>query len=203
MVAMEDRHRGLVARATRGDAAAIEDLLVRHLPALRAFVRLRTGPDVRARESNSDLVQSVCREVLAEIAHFEYRGESAFRHYLFTAALRKILDRGRSVAAARRHGMAAADGAEPDLVLQYSRSFSPSRRLIAREDAERLEAAFDALPDDQREVVVLSRVVGLSFAEIAGFMNRSENAVQKLHARALARVLTLLSPLDGDRRAPP
>jgi DNA-directed RNA polymerase specialized sigma24 family protein len=53
-----------------GDQLAIEALLERHLPGLRAFVRLRAGPAVRTRESTTDVVQSACREVLA---HFDWQ----------------------------------------------------------------------------------------------------------------------------------
>ena len=47
-------------------AARMQRLLEEHLPRLRAFIRLRTNQAIRARESCSDLVQSVCREVLEE-----------------------------------------------------------------------------------------------------------------------------------------
>ncbi|MCA8975247.1 MAG: hypothetical protein KDC98_11025, partial [Planctomycetes bacterium] len=60
-------HRDLVDSASHGDPQAVEELLVRHLPRLRAFVRLRSPFALRARESCSDLVQSVCREVIAKI----------------------------------------------------------------------------------------------------------------------------------------
>ena len=67
------------ARASRGDAAAIEQLIQEHLPGLRAFVRLNAGATLRAREAQSDLVQSVCREVLEGREGFEYRGDAAFK----------------------------------------------------------------------------------------------------------------------------
>ena len=43
------------------DEASVEELLARHLPGLRAYVRLRAGPLVRAREAESDVVQSACQ----------------------------------------------------------------------------------------------------------------------------------------------
>ena len=85
----------LMRKATSGDGAAMDRLLERHLPALRAFVRLRAGPAVAEHESNSDLVQSVCREVLEGAGAFEYRGEAAFKSWLFTTALRKIVEKDR------------------------------------------------------------------------------------------------------------
>ena len=50
----------LLARARAGDAGALHTLLVRHEPLLRTYVRLHADPMLRARESCSDMVQSVC-----------------------------------------------------------------------------------------------------------------------------------------------
>src|SRR5262245_7080357 len=89
-------------RAARGDREALELLLVRHLPRLRAFVRLRAGAAVRAQEESSDLVQSVCREVLLHADQFRFPSESAFRNWLYTHALRKIGKRLRSHGTVKR-----------------------------------------------------------------------------------------------------
>jgi hypothetical protein len=67
-----------IAASCSGDAEALARLLTGFLPELRAFVRLRLGPELRARETSSDLVQSVCREVLADLDQFEYRGSPSF-----------------------------------------------------------------------------------------------------------------------------
>src|SRR5258705_6880905 len=76
----------LAERAAAGDRAALDELVVRHVDGLRAFVRLRVGPELRARESSSDLVQSVCREVLQDARRFQHAGESAFKSWLYTTA---------------------------------------------------------------------------------------------------------------------
>ena len=80
----------------------MDALLERHLPGLFAFMRLRAGEFLRRRESVSDLVQSVCREVLADPGDFSYRGEGQFRRWLYTTALRKIIDKGRYYRAEKR-----------------------------------------------------------------------------------------------------
>ena len=77
-------HETLLARVETGDAPALDALLVRHLPSLEAYVRLKAGAAVRARETLSDVVQSVCVEVLRDADRFEYRGEAEFRHWLQT-----------------------------------------------------------------------------------------------------------------------
>lgn len=185
---MEDRDRQLVERATRGDAVAADELLERHLPALRAFIRLRTSKAIRDRESQSDLVQSVCREVLQGAERFEYQGEAAFRSWLYTTALRKLIERDRYWRSQKRDIDRELRAEEPSLLDCYATFATPSQDVAVREQMERIEAAFDALPDDYREVITLSRIVGLSHAEIARQMGRSEESSRQLLRRALVKL---------------
>lgn len=149
-----------------------------------------------------DLVQSVCREALEGMEDFEYRGDAAFRHWLFTAARRKIIDKARYYRRARRD--AAREAAPPDsadagndeLVEQYRSLCTPSRDAAAREQLELIERAFDALPEDYREVITLARIVRLSHAEIAERMGRTPVSTRHLLHRALARLSTAL--VDDD-----
>ncbi|MFG0315962.1 MAG: RNA polymerase sigma factor [Planctomycetota bacterium JB042] len=182
----------LVRRAQAGDDGAADELLRSHLPGLRAFVRLRAGEVVRLKESASDLVHSVCREVLEELPSIEYRGEKAFRNWLFRAAERKIVDRARFWRAEKRdlaREASPAPGTDRDeLMRSYASIHTPSRDAIVREEVERIEEAFDRLPDHYREVITLARLVGLPHKEIAEEMGRSEGAVRILLFRALAEL---------------
>ena len=84
-----------LVRAASRDKQALEQLLVRHLPHLQGWLRLRMGALLRSRETPEDLVQSVAREALGELSTFEWRGEAAFRHWLYTRAQHKLQDRVR------------------------------------------------------------------------------------------------------------
>lgn len=187
----------LVERMCAGDEDALEQLLSKHLPALRAFVRLRSDRTLRARESTSDLVQSVCREVLTHLDRFQHPSEAGFRQWLYTTALRKIQNRyahyhAQKRDAAREVALDLDAGDAPGTLACYASFATPSQDVAAREEVERIEAAFDKLPDDYRTVISLSRVVGLSHAEIAQQMERTEGAVRTLLSRALARLAELL-----------
>jgi RNA polymerase sigma-70 factor, ECF subfamily len=171
----------LVARAAQGDLAAVEVLLQRHLAALRAYVRLRSGPSLRAKEATCDIVQSVCRDVLGNLERFQYPGESAFRAWLFLTAQRKIADKAEYWGAQKRDV-----GREVPLDDVYRTLGSPSAEAMGREALERIESAFDELPEDHREVILLSRVVGLPRDEVAARLGRSEAGVRNLLSRALA-----------------
>jgi RNA polymerase sigma-70 factor (ECF subfamily) len=67
---------------------------------------------------------------------------------------------------------------------------------------ETVRAALAALPEEQREVVVLRHVVGLTPAEIANRMGRSESSIHGLHhrgRRTLQRELELLDSTPSTR----
>ncbi len=175
------------------DAEAIEAELAQHLPGLRAFLRLRMGPELRANESASDLAQSTCRELLEHADRYRHRGEANFRQWLFTTAERKLANRVAYLRAAKREGAREASGplgraSDDDLARLYQTLSTPSRVAMSRELIEEFERAFDRLDEAHREVVLLSRVVGLAHAEIAVEMGRSEEATRSLLHRALAEL---------------
>ena len=197
-----DDLRDLATRASAGDAPAVEALLASYLPRLRAFVRLRTNAMIRQRESCSDLVQSVCREVLQGAGQFEYRGDAAFRAWLFRTALHKILDRQAFLTEQRRDVRRDADGGGDGTVGNLpSREPTASQLAGAAELQQRMEAAFDLLPEDYREVIALSRIVGLSHAEIGEQLGRSEGASRMLLSRALAAYADAMDRVQHDRHA--
>lgn len=183
----------LVAAVQRGDAAALDALLQRHLPDLRVFVRAKSGPQLRAQESCSDLVQTVCREALQSVERYEWRGEGSFRRWLFTVALNKLRNRADYHAAARRDAGRVVAGS--DLVGETPGGFGPSQHAIAAEAAAKFEASLDRLEEDQREVILMARVIGMSHAEIAAELGLAEGAVRTRLSRAMAKLATLMAAL--------
>jgi len=190
----------VIEKAVAGDREARNDLLQRHLPTLRAFVRLHLGQSIRSRETSMDLVNSVCCDALLALPRFEYRGPNSFRNWLLRQAENKIRDRARYWTRERRTARREA-GSVPTLLnqaddsdrLSQLKTFStPSRHASAREELSRAEAAFRALPPDYCEVIILSRVLALPHAAVAKEMGRTPAATRTLLSRALARMATLL-----------
>jgi RNA polymerase sigma-70 factor (ECF subfamily) len=178
----------LYERAKGGDAAALETLIEHYLPQLHAFVRLRLDAVVRARESSMDVVQSVCRDLLAARERFEFRGEDRFRAWLFTSALNKILEKQRFHRLAKRdlgREQPVATGDESAVAVSL---LTPSHAAMGNEAAQALEASLDALSPEHREVITLARIVRLPHKVIAEVMDRSEEAVRQLLARAMLRL---------------
>ena len=123
----------LAARAAAGDRSALEELLVRHLPTLRAYVRLRMGPGLRGMERESDLVQSVCREVLFGAERFRFGESDAFKAWLYTTLVRKISDRQAYHHAACRDGGQRVEAEDSELLDTYGRFVAPSQAAGAAE----------------------------------------------------------------------
>jgi RNA polymerase sigma-70 factor (ECF subfamily) len=59
---------------------------------------------------------------------------------------------------------------------------------MQQEQAARLTAALARLPDDMQQVLLYRHVDGLSYADLAALLGRSEGAVRVLYTRALRRL---------------
>ena len=184
----DDSATSLYGEVARGNSTAAERLLQSYLPRLRAFVRARLGPDLRTRESDSDVVQSVCRELLQHKDGFQYRGETEFRGWLFTAAANKVREKFRFHHQARRDSAREQPVESAANALVAGTSASPSYAAIANERMAILEAALDTLGDSDRDVITLARIAGLPMPEVAARMGKSEVAARKQLGRALLRL---------------
>jgi RNA polymerase sigma-70 factor (ECF subfamily) len=200
----------LVENASRGDPVAIEELLERHLPMLRAYFRLKAGPKILSQESVSDLVQSVCLDVLGDLSNFEYRGEAQFRGWLVQHAWHKLMDRWKYWNRAKRKGNRIVQRGQSEI--DDGQAFdwldatllTPSREAVGREELAGFEKAFSQLPENTREAILLRRIAQLPYSEIATLLRKSEGAVRNLVSRGLAKVsLEMDSPDHGsmDRKA--
>lgn len=194
------RLEALVERARQGDRSAQDDLMRDVLPRIHAFVRLKAGDRLCRRESMSDLAHSVCRELLEELPGLQYRGSAAFFRWLHLAAERKVVDRARHWNAERRDRdrEVELDARDAEEVLRgYADLVTPSRDVAAREEVERFERAFRGLPEHHREVIALSRILGLPHKDIADRIGKSEGAVRVLLYRALAELSSRLGREPG------
>ncbi len=184
---MTERDDPLIAAAGNGDAAAIEELLLRHLPHLRSYVRRQVGPLVAGKESLADLVQSVCREALERAAdgRLEPRGEGEFVEWLHRAAMLKILNRHRYWSSGRRDEVVPLADDRP------AADRSPTEGAVAREELDRFAAAFARLDPDQQAIIVLAHVEGLPHRVIGERLGIDEAHSRTRLSRALARLAHL------------
>lgn len=191
----------LAARACRGDAQALQELLVAHTPELLVYVRLNVGPHLLAHESVSDITQSLVGDLLPAVVAQSFTDVAGFRAWLRRAAIHKIVDKVRRHEAAKRGGERRSDvspsvAEQLDLAQCLRALPTPSQAAMDRERAERLELALSRLPDDQRQIVSMKQLCGMSHAEIASVLGRSEVACRMLLRRGMVRLARELEALD-------
>ena len=127
---------------------SVESLLEQHLGDVTAYVRRNLDPSLRAKESVSDVVQSVCREVLDRASELSFDDDVAFRAYLYRSALRKVIDR-------RRYYLAGKRDVAREVSLQTGHGDHPLGPEEQTEALDRFEAAFARLPAHHQEIVSL------------------------------------------------
>ncbi len=189
--------RALVAEASSGGVNAINELLHRYMPLLQSYLRQNAGPMLSGKESNADLAQSVCREVLEQVRgeRFEYHGEPEFRRWLMTTALHKLQQRVRYWRALRREAQRDASADVEQLIRDEA---SPSQMAIQGEEFGAYEKAFSRLPAEHREIIAMVRMEGISHADAAQRLGIPENQSRTLLSRALSRLARIVAESARD-----
>jgi RNA polymerase sigma-70 factor, ECF subfamily len=160
-----------LAAAQAGSSWACTVLWVDHAPAVAAFLKARGSREPE------DLTSEVFLAAFDRLGDF-VGGEAEFRSFVFSIAYRRLVDelrkryrRGDTVELTAERDPRLAPSAE-DVVL----------RQLGDESALRL---FDALPDAQRDVMMLRIVADLTVEQIAQTLRKRPGAVKALQRRAL------------------
>lgn len=177
--------------------------LERYRDYLRLLARLQLDPRLRGKLDPSDIVQQTLLQ--AHQMRDQFRGTTEAEQ---AAWLRQILVRTMTNAArdlgrlkrdvGRERSLEAAiedSSARLEVWLAAEQS-SPSECAEKNERLLRLAEALEQLPEAQREAVVLHHLRGLSLAEMAGQLDRSEGAVAGLLHRGIKRLRELLRDLE-------
>jgi len=138
-----------------------------------------------APDEAQDLAQDTFLKVYDQARR--YRPDGRFRSWLLRIAgnnARSALRR-RKILRWVNFDLASHDRASP--------GDDPVRRLERREDQQRVRAAVAALPERQRQAVVLQRFQDCRYAEIAEIMGTSVPAVESLLQRATVALKAALS----------
>jgi RNA polymerase sigma-70 factor (ECF subfamily) len=176
-----------LAQARRGDSQALGQLLDSFRPYVRYLLRALGGERLRPRLDESDLIQDALLE--AHRSFGDFRGGTVAE---LTAWLRRIVVRTAGHAL-RNHldaGKRALDCERPaeDLDARADPGTSPSAQVERHEQAARVAEALARLPDDMQRVLLGRHMDGLSYADLAGQLGRTEAAVRVLYTRALRRL---------------
>lgn len=175
----------LVARAQAGDAAAFDGVFRFAAARVLLYVRLRMGPALRAVAEPDDVLQDTWLEAHRALPRYEHRsaaGLSAWLCRLAESSLTSLVDRhGAQKRRAPGHDLG------PDLLARWADTATGVVTGAARgEAADRLEHAVGALPEDERQVVLLRFFQGLPLDEIARVTATPETTVRRRLGRAVA-----------------
>ena len=167
----------LVAGWKGGDQRAATRLVARHADAVARFVA-----SLGVRHEVDELVQDTFVRAFGSLDGF--RGESAFRTWLFTIARRLVLDRRRSI---RRRGeqVEVKDG-------DVRTEFDALDAVVADETEGRMRAALERLTPTQREVFSLRVGEGMSYREIADAAGTTEGAARVHYHNAMRAIKEFL-----------
>jgi RNA polymerase sigma-70 factor (ECF subfamily) len=152
-----------VARAKAGDSGAVDYLYTQYADNVYSYV-LSIVQDGHTAE---DVTQHVFAKVLTKLDRYEQRSVP-FAAWLFRIARNAAIDHLRGDRMICCDEVRGADQPEHD---------TAERRRVLKE-------ALGGLPSEQRRVMVLRHIYGLSPREIANDMSKSEGAVHTLHHRA-------------------
>jgi RNA polymerase sigma factor (sigma-70 family) len=174
----------------------LDALIERHLSVLRYYVRLRCGPLLRSKEPVSDIVQSALREIIEERPRFAYTGEEAFRAWIHRIVTNKIISKNRyhlaAMRNARREEMLASGVWELSQPGGSSPDHSPSQHAQKVEDLERLQAAFDALDEQDRQIISMRKIFDIPAKEIAKELGIAESTVRWRLSTIMAQLASRL-----------
>jgi RNA polymerase sigma-70 factor (ECF subfamily) len=196
----------LLARASRGEPSAREQLLARHRDRLCKMVALRLDRRLCRRIDPSDVVQEALLDAAQRLPDYLRERPVPFYPWLRRLAWehlvkmhqRHLTARKRSVALEEPQRLALPDESALELAQRLVASgTSPSHRLLREELRDRVRAALLRLPEGDREVLVMRYLEQLSMSEIAAVLGINEGAVKMRHTRALTRLSGLLG---GDPR---
>ena len=162
-----------VLTAARLGAGWAAELLWRSLaPAVAGYVRVQGAAEP------DDLTSEVFIGVFRSLASFSGT-EEQFRSWVFTIAHRRLVDERRRLG--RRPPPSSLETDPGDGPVGHS----AEHEALGRLGSEQVRALCERLVPDQRDVLVLRLVGGLTVDEVAGVLGKSEGAVKALQRRAL------------------
>ncbi|MFM9880630.1 MAG: RNA polymerase sigma factor RpoE [Burkholderiaceae bacterium] len=184
----------LVERCVAGDQRAFELLVIKYQRRIQRLI----GRMVR----DVDLVEDIAQEtfIRAYRALHQFRGDAQFYTWLYRIAVntakKALVDMKRNPVFLEGSHAGSDDDDEtyrPERELIHHET--PDSVLAAKEIAQMVNAAVDALPEDLRQAVTLREIEGLSYEEIAAVMDCPIGTVRSRIFRAREAISSRIKPL--------
>ena len=166
-----------VARAKEGDMSALHFLYVRFADDVCGYV----NSIVHDSHEAEDITQNVFAKLMKAIHKYEPR-EVPFAAWILRVARNAALDNLRS----RRQ-----------IPFEEVRTDDDGHEQLGFERSQCLRDALWRLPHEQREVLVLRHLAGLSPSEIADRLGKTEGSIHGLHHRGRGALRVALNEMDA------
>jgi RNA polymerase sigma-70 factor (ECF subfamily) len=173
----------LMCQVAAGERECLEPLLRRYASPLLTYIERMVGDRHRAEELFQDAFLAVW------VKRRTYRFPRKFRAWLFAIATNRCRQAFR-----QRSQRETVRLSEVAATTELAAGPRPAEVALATETASLVAAAVAQLPPQQRTVVVLRNWDGLSYAEIASIVGRSEATVRSHMHHALAGIRKYLEP---------
>ena len=190
----EESDHHLVERTVGADQPAYELLVIKYQRRIERLI----GRMVR----DTDLIQDIAQEtfIRAYRALHQFRGEAQFYTWLYRIAVntakKALMDMKRNPVISEN---ALRGNDEEDetsrLGHELTSEETPETVLAAREIAQAVNAAMEALPEDLRQAVTLREIEGMSYEEIATAMDCPIGTVRSRIFRAREAISAKVRPL--------
>jgi len=166
----------------------LQAMLLRCQSRLLARIRWMLGERARQTAETQDFLALMSIELLERGDRLHWQDETHFLNLATRVARNQLIDR-------QRHNRRLAERFTrftTALGLADQDAAAPVAAVELDEQMERLLAAMESMPENYQRVVELRHFEQLSFSDIAGVLGGSENSVEILHRRAIARLGRLL-----------
>ncbi len=191
---VDEKTQHLVALAKDGDESSLNRLCVVYGQRVLWLVRFRMGNEIRSKLESVDLVQDVLVSALKDLGNFTYKTEGDFVRWLARIVENRLRDNLDKLHAEKRdirkevrlNTYRSTLEESFTAALEPIDATTPSAIISKREEFDKLAKAIDTLKPEYREVIVLTKVEGLSYKEIGDKLGRSADAVRMLFSRAMA-----------------
>lgn len=184
----------LVERAVAGDQRAFELLVIKYQRRIQRLIS-RMVRDV-------DLVEDIAQEtfIRAYRALPQFRGDAQFYTWLYRIAVNTakkfLLDFKRDPTVSQSSFKQDEDGDETSWAgTEPTSSETPESVLAAKEVAEAVNAALEALPHDLRQALTLREIEGLNYEDISEVMNCPIGTVRSRIFRAREAISAKVKPM--------
>jgi RNA polymerase sigma-70 factor (ECF subfamily) len=166
-----------IKRAQTGDSEGLHFLYVRYAPDVQRFVNSL----VKDHHEAEDITQNIFAKLMKAINKYEPR-EVPFTAWIMRVARNAALDHLRARRAVPTEEVRLTDSGQAQMGQERGRD---------------LRLALEELPEDQREVLILRHIAGLSPVEIAATLKKSESSVHGLHHRGRRTLQEKLAELGA------